>query len=228
MAKKSAKAVEAPILENSVDAFKQAFTDHIHHTLARNNVTVTDHEKFLAVAYAVRDRLIDRWIKTQETYYEKDVKVVYYLSMEFLMGRFFGNALINLEMFDEVKEVIITKIYFIVDKLNELGYEDLWNPALEDNVAIVGNHRVINGITLKTMGESFNTYDLNVIQQAGDKLLELAPNIRIISDSNTQDYVVSGEVAAAFLYTSQVSAALTANAPSTPLYAIFNPLCIRY
>ena len=53
MAKKSAKAVEAPILENSVDAFKQAFTDHIHHTLARNNVTVTDHEKFLAVAYAL-------------------------------------------------------------------------------------------------------------------------------------------------------------------------------
>lgn len=90
------------------------------------------------------------------------------------------------------------------------GYADLWNPALEDNVAITANYRVINGITLKTMGESMNTQDLAVIQAAGDKLLELAPNIRVINDSNTQDYVVSGEVAAAFLYTSQVSAALAA------------------
>lgn len=90
------------------------------------------------------------------------------------------------------------------------GYEDLWNPALEDNVAITANYRVINGIALKIMGESFNTEDLSVIQAAGDKLLELAPNIRVINDSNTQDYVVSGEVAAAFLYTSQVYTALNA------------------
>ena len=90
------------------------------------------------------------------------------------------------------------------------GYEDLWNPALKDNVAITANYRVINGITLKIMGESFNTEDLNTIQAAGDKLLELAPNIRVINDSNTQDYLVSGEVAAAFLYTSQVYTALNA------------------
>ena len=90
------------------------------------------------------------------------------------------------------------------------GYADLWNPALEDNVAITANYRVINGITLKTMGESFNTEDLTTIQAAGDKLLELAPNIRVINDSNTQDYLVSGEVAAAFLYSSQVYAALNA------------------
>lgn len=90
------------------------------------------------------------------------------------------------------------------------GYGDLWNPALEDNVAITANYRVINGITLKSMGESMNTEDLAVIQSAGDKLLELAPNIRVINDSNTQDFLVSGEVAAAFLYSSQVSAALSA------------------
>lgn len=90
------------------------------------------------------------------------------------------------------------------------GYADLWNPALEDNVALIGNYRVINGITLKTLGESFNTEDLDVIQEAGDKLLELAPNVRVISDSNTQDFLISGEVGAAFLYSSQVSAALMA------------------
>ena len=90
------------------------------------------------------------------------------------------------------------------------GYADLWNPALEDNVAITANYRVINGITLKTMGESFNTEDLDVIRQAGERLLELAPNIRVINDSNTQDFIVSGEVAAAVLYASQVYMAMNA------------------
>jgi spermidine/putrescine transport system substrate-binding protein len=90
------------------------------------------------------------------------------------------------------------------------GYEDLWDPSLEDNVAIIGNYRVIDGITLKTMGESFNVEDQDVIQAAGDKLLELAPNIRAIEDNNTQDLLISGEVGAAFLYTSQVYMALNA------------------
>ena len=90
------------------------------------------------------------------------------------------------------------------------GYSDLWDASLEDNVALIANYRVINGITLKTMGESFNTNDLDTIQAAGDKLLELASNVRVINDSNTQDYLVSGEVAAAFIYTSQVFEALKA------------------
>lgn len=90
------------------------------------------------------------------------------------------------------------------------SYEDLWDESLKDNVAIIGNYRVIDGITLKTMGESFNTNDLDVIQKAGDKLLKLAPNIRLINDTNTQDYLISGEVGAAFLYTSQVTSALAA------------------
>ncbi|MBR4083495.1 MAG: spermidine/putrescine ABC transporter substrate-binding protein [Lachnospiraceae bacterium] len=91
------------------------------------------------------------------------------------------------------------------------GYEDLWNPALEDNVALIANYRVINGITLKTLGESFNTNDLDMIQKAGDKLLELAPNVRVINDSNTQDFILSEEVAAGFFYSSQVVAAKLAN-----------------
>lgn len=90
------------------------------------------------------------------------------------------------------------------------GYEDLWNEKLENNLAIIGNYRVIDGITLKTMGESFNTEDLDTISKAGEKLIELAPNIRLISDSNTQDYIISGEASAALLYTSQVTQALAA------------------
>ena len=91
------------------------------------------------------------------------------------------------------------------------GYEDLWNEGLKDNVALIGNFRVIDGIALKTMGESFNVEDTAKIEEAGNKLLELAPNVRAIQDANTQDLLLSGEVAAAFMYTSQVNLALQNN-----------------
>ena len=90
------------------------------------------------------------------------------------------------------------------------GYADLWNPVLKYNLALIGNYRVINGIVLKTMGKSFNETDLDVLEEMGEKLKELAPNVRLISDSNTQDYLISGEAAAGFLYTSQVTLALAA------------------
>ena len=129
------------------------------------------------------------------------------------------NPLYQGQFFDETDEYTVpygAGIPLIVYDKDAVGfeiksYEDLWNPALEDNLAIIGNYRVIDGIALKTLGESFNTEDLDTIQKAGDKLMELAPNIRLISDSNTQDYIVSGEVTAAFLYTSQVNLALDAN-----------------
>ncbi len=85
------------------------------------------------------------------------------------------------------------------------GYNDLWNPELEDMVALTANYRVIDGITLLSMGESMNTEDLDKIAAAGEKLLELAPNVRLIQDDNTQNALLNGEAAAAFLYTSQVT-----------------------
>lgn len=91
------------------------------------------------------------------------------------------------------------------------GYNDLWNPALEDSVALVGNYRVINGITQLAMGKSMNEEDTAVIAETGKKLLELAPNVRMIQDDNTQNALLNGEASAAFLYTSQVTAALAEN-----------------
>lgn len=87
------------------------------------------------------------------------------------------------------------------------GYEDLWDASLKDNIALIGNYRVINGITLKTMGKSFNETNPDVLEEMRQKLLTLAPNVRLISDNNTQDYLISGEAAVGFLYTSQVTMA---------------------
>lgn len=91
------------------------------------------------------------------------------------------------------------------------SYEDLWDSSLKNNVGIIGNYRVVNGMALKTMGESYNTENINTIHAAGIKLLELAPNIRLIKDDNIQDDLLSGEIHAAVMYTGQVTLAKLAN-----------------
>ena len=74
-------------------------------TLYRKTIeNTTSEELYQAAVYAIRDIVNDRWMKTHDEYYEKDVKVVYYLSMEFLMGRFLGNSIINLSIYKPVKE----------------------------------------------------------------------------------------------------------------------------
>ena len=91
------------------------------------------------------------------------------------------------------------------------GYESLWDPSLKDSVALMDSERVVMGMALKMMGESFNTEDTAVITAAGEKLMELAPNVRVLSQNQTQDFLLSGEVSAAYLFTSQVVLALQGN-----------------
>jgi spermidine/putrescine-binding protein len=87
------------------------------------------------------------------------------------------------------------------------GYIDLWNPALVQKVGLIGNFRVINGMALKVLGQSYNTNDLSIIHTAGEFLKTLAPNVRLIRDDKLEDELVSGEVAVAVMYTSQVTMA---------------------
>jgi len=87
------------------------------------------------------------------------------------------------------------------------SYADLWNPLLARKLGIIANFRVIDGIALKVLGQSYNTNDLDQISKAGDLLKKLAPNIRLIRDDNLQDELISGEISAAVMYTSQVTMA---------------------
>ncbi|MBS6396428.1 MAG: glycogen/starch/alpha-glucan phosphorylase [Clostridiales bacterium] len=76
-------------------------------TLFRKEIEeATEQQIFQAVGYAVKDAIMDAWIATQKEYEKKDPKIVYYMSMEFLMGRALGNNLINLTFYDEVKEAL--------------------------------------------------------------------------------------------------------------------------
>lgn len=75
-------------------------------TLYRKNLeTASAEEIYQGAVFSLRDLITDKWIKTHDTYSEKDAKIIYYLSMEFLMGRFLGNALINMGMNTVIKEV---------------------------------------------------------------------------------------------------------------------------
>lgn len=92
--------------------FKKSVLDNVKNIYRKNIDEATGQQVFQAVAYAVKDMIIDRWIATQREYEKQDVKTVYYMSMEFLMGRALGNNMINLCCYKEVKEV-----------LDELGFD---------------------------------------------------------------------------------------------------------
>ena len=88
----------------SKDRFKEMVVDNLR-TITRKTVeNATPEDIYQATVFAIRDIVNDIWMKTHDMYYEKDVKLVYYLSMEFLMGRFLGNSIINLSIIEPIKQ----------------------------------------------------------------------------------------------------------------------------
>lgn len=87
-------------------AFKKEIIDNVKKLFRRTIDEATPEQVFQAVAYAVKDIIIDGWIATHKEYEKQDVKTLYYLSMEFLMGRALGNNIINICAYDEVKEAL--------------------------------------------------------------------------------------------------------------------------
>ncbi len=99
-------------LDFDKEAFKKEVVNNVK-TLYRKTIDeATQQQVFQAVSYAIKDTIIDQWIATHKEYEKRNAKTVYYLSMEFLMGRALGNNLINLTCYNEVKEA-----------LDELGFD---------------------------------------------------------------------------------------------------------
>lgn len=94
------------------EEFKKSVKDNVKTLYRRTIEEATPEQVFQAVSYAVKDVIIDNWLKSQEAFEKQDPKTVYYMSMEFLMGRALGNNLLNLSAYDEVKEA-----------LDELGFD---------------------------------------------------------------------------------------------------------
>ena len=86
--------------------FAQSFQENLKYRLIKEPATATDYDRFLSLAYAIRDRLVENWMYTQKTYREKKAKRVYYFSLEFLIGRTLGNSVINLQVEDNVSKAL--------------------------------------------------------------------------------------------------------------------------
>ena len=88
------------------DAFKKSVSDNVKNLYRKTLTEASKQEIFQAVSYTVKDVIIDQWIATQHVLDRDDPKILYYMSMEFLMGRALGNNLINLTCYNEVKEAL--------------------------------------------------------------------------------------------------------------------------
>ena len=86
--------------------FKQEVLNNLKTQFRVEIDNASQQQIYQAVAYALKEWIIEDWMDTQKTYEEKDPKILYYMSMEFLMGRALGNNLINMSMYGEVKEAL--------------------------------------------------------------------------------------------------------------------------
>ncbi|MDD5746599.1 MAG: glycogen/starch/alpha-glucan phosphorylase [Candidatus Omnitrophica bacterium] len=89
-----------------------SFKDNRQYLLAKDQYSATKHDNFMAMAIAVRDRVVERWIVTQQRYHQQNLRRVYYLSMEFLIGRLLENNIINLGLREETRQ-----------SLEEMGFD---------------------------------------------------------------------------------------------------------
>ena len=88
------------------EEFKKSVKENVKFLYRKTLEEATQEQIFQAVSYTVKDMIIDNWLKSQKAYEKQDPKIVYYMSMEFLMGRALGNNLINLGAYGEVKEAL--------------------------------------------------------------------------------------------------------------------------
>lgn len=100
------KAAEPKVVTFDKEGFKKEVINNVKNLFRKTIEEASQQQIFQAVSYAIKDDIIDRWIATQKAYEKANPKTVYYLSMEFLMGRALGNNMINLTCYEEIKEAL--------------------------------------------------------------------------------------------------------------------------
>lgn len=95
-------------IRNSLDAetLKQDFQQHLRYTLSKDEYSATSWDYYRSLVLTIMDRLNDRWVHTMQQYYQQDTKRIYYLSMEYLIGRLLDNMLINLGILDATRQAM--------------------------------------------------------------------------------------------------------------------------
>src|SRR5258708_8898160 len=115
----------------SVEALRRALADNLFYVQGKFRAIATKNDYYMALAYTVRDRLLQRWINTIETYIkQKQPKIVCYLSAEFLLGPRLGNSLINLGIYDRVRQAVEEHGLDLEDLLEQEAEPGLGNGGL--------------------------------------------------------------------------------------------------
>ncbi|HEY8924842.1 MAG TPA: glycogen/starch/alpha-glucan phosphorylase, partial [Polyangia bacterium] len=142
--------------------FKRTVLDHLLYTCARELSEATPRDLYQALAHTVRDRLVHRWLATQRTYAERDVKRAYYLSSEFLTGRSLGLCLLNLGLYETAEALAAERGRDLETILGQEGDPGLGNGGLGrlaacfmDSLATLGLPAVGYGIR----------YDFGIFEQ---------------------------------------------------------------
>jgi starch phosphorylase len=112
------------------ETLERAVLDHLYYTCSKDLRSATLLDVYIAVAHACRDRLVQRWIRTQRTYYRQDVKRAYYLSAEFLLGRFLADNLRKLELWEVAKRGLASRHLDLDDILEQEVDPGLGNGGL--------------------------------------------------------------------------------------------------
>ncbi|XP_072169352.1 glycogen phosphorylase, brain form-like [Diadema setosum] len=102
-----------------VSNFKKSFNRHLHYTLVKDRNVATQRDYYIALAHSVRDHLVGRWIRTQQYYYETDPKRVYYLSLEYYIGRTLTNTMVNLDIQSQCDEALY-QVGLNIEELEEI------------------------------------------------------------------------------------------------------------
>ncbi|OHD69648.1 MAG: glycogen phosphorylase [Spirochaetes bacterium RBG_16_49_21] len=90
-----------------VESLQKSFIYNLEYSLAKDEYSATEHDRLKSLEILVRDRLVERWIETQQAYYKHDAKRIYYLSLEFLIGRTLGNSLINTGQYENAYQALM-------------------------------------------------------------------------------------------------------------------------
>ncbi|MEW8296368.1 MAG: glycogen/starch/alpha-glucan phosphorylase [Candidatus Thiodiazotropha sp.] len=122
MSKVKHSAFKYDFLGSDPRDIQRSVSNHLVYTVGKDPYTATEHDWMMAFSHVVRDRLIERWMETQRNYYRHDAKRVYYLSMEFLIGRSLINSLLNMDIHDACTEAL-HKLGIELERLRGLEHD---------------------------------------------------------------------------------------------------------
>ena len=146
----------------SKEGIARSFLSQRQYALAKDEHSATLDDDFTALAIAIRDRIIERWISTQQRYHKENVKRVYYLSLEFLIGRLLGTNIFNLGIWDEVKEAMESLGYDIEEIRERESDAGLGNGGLGRLAACFLDSMALLGIPAHGYGIR---YDYGIFKQ---------------------------------------------------------------